>query len=146
MVLIEELSGKKVFLDTSPFIYFIEKHSQFHDLVKPVISLIDQKKAIGLTSTLTLLEVLVQPLRVGDKKLAEKYKAILLASQNLVTYEISHGISERASLLRAEHNLRTPDAIQMATALYYQADYFFTNDPVFKKVKDIKVIILSNFG
>jgi predicted nucleic acid-binding protein len=138
------VKGKTVFLDTAPFIYFIEKNSRYHDLMKPVISLIDAQETRGVTSTITLLEVLVHPLRDGNKKLAERYKEILLSSNGLQTYEVSHEISERAALLRAKHGLRTPDAIQLATALISKADCFLTNDPALKKVKEVKVIVLDD--
>ncbi|MFH0725551.1 MAG: hypothetical protein V2B19_04240, partial [Pseudomonadota bacterium] len=71
-------NGKKVFFDTSPFIYFIEKNIRYHGLVKPLFSMLDTRQAWGVTSTITLLEVLIHPLRDGNKKLAEKYKSILL--------------------------------------------------------------------
>ena len=69
MALSRLVKGKTVFLDTAPFIYFIEKNSRYHDLIKPVISLIDAQEAQGITSTMTLLEVLVRTLRDGNKKL-----------------------------------------------------------------------------
>ena len=145
MALTRLVKGKTVFLDTAPFIYFIEKNSRYHDLIKLVISLIDTQEAQGITSTITLLEVLVHPLRDGNKKLADRYKEILLSSNGLRTYEISHEISERAVLLRAKHGLRTPDAIQLATALISKADCFLTNDPAFKKVKELKVVVLDDY-
>ena len=145
MALSRLVKGKTVFLDTAPFIYFIEKNSRYHDLMKPVISLIDAQESQGVTSTITLLEVLVHPLRDGNKKLADQYKAILLSSNGLLTYEVSHEISERAALLRAKHGLRTPDAIQLATALISKADFFLTNDPALKKVKELKVVVLDDY-
>lgn len=145
MALSRLVKGKTVFLDTAPLIYFIEKNSRYHELMKPVISLIDAQDAQGVTSTITLLEVLVHPLRDGNKKLAGRYKEILLSSNGLLTYEVSHEISERAALLRAKYGLRTPDAIQLATALVAKADCFLTNDPALKKVKDVKVIVLDDY-
>jgi predicted nucleic acid-binding protein len=139
------LKGKAFFLDTAPFIYFIEKNSRYHDLVKPVVTLLDAQHAQGITSTITLLEVLVHPLRDGNKKLADKYKTILLSSIGLQTLEISHEISERAALLRAKHGFRTPDAIQLATAIISKSDYFLTNDPALKKVEEIKVVVLDDY-
>jgi len=137
--------GKTVFLDTAPLIYFIEKNSRYHDLMRPVIALIDALETHGITSTITLLEVLVHPLRHGNRRLADEYKAILLSSKGLLTFEISHSISERAALLRATYGLRTPDAIQFATAILHGADYFLTNDPALNKVKEVKVLILDDY-
>lgn len=139
------MKGKSVFLDTAPLIYFIEKSPRYHHIVKPVIALIDALETEGLTSTITLLEVLVHPLREGNKKLANRYKAILLSSKGLVTHEISHAISEKAAQLRAKHGLKTPDALQLATAIIHRADYFLTNDPNLKKVKEAKALVVDDY-
>lgn len=137
--------GKSVFLDTAPLIYFIEKNHRYHSIIKPVIVQIDTQETKGLASTITLLEVLVHPLREGDTLLTQKYKDILLASKGLMTYEISHSISEKSALVRAEHELKTPDAIQVATAIHHKADFFLTNDHSLEKVQDLKVLVLDNF-
>ena len=137
--------GKSVFLDTAPLVYFIEKHPRYHGIIKPVISQIDSLETKGLASTITLLEVLLHPLRDGNEKLANKYKTILLFSRGLDTYEISHDISERAALLRSRFGIKTPDAIQLATATHHKADYFLTNDAALKKVKGIKILVLDDY-
>jgi predicted nucleic acid-binding protein len=46
-----------------------------------------------------------------------------------------------AAGLRARHGLRTPDAIQIATALRHKAETFITNDERLASVKEIKVTI-----
>lgn len=143
MELSKLLRGKVVFLDTAPLIYFIEKNSRYLDVVKPVIELIVSQQAKGMTSTITLLEVLVLPLREGNKKLAEKYKTILLSSNDLETSEISNTISERAAIIRAKYGFKTPDSLQLATAIVRKADYFLTNDIALKQANEIKVIVLE---
>lgn len=144
MELSKLLRGKIIFLDTAPLIYFIEKNVSYIDVVKPVIALIDSQQARGMTSTITLLEVLVLPLREGNKKLAGQYKTILLSSSDLETCEITNAISERAAVIRAKYGFKTPDAIQLATAIVRKADYFLTNDAALKRVKEIKVIVLQD--
>jgi predicted nucleic acid-binding protein len=86
---------------------------------------------------------LVLPLREGNKKLAEKYKTILLSSNDLETCEISNAISERAAIIRAKYGFKTPDSLQLATAIVRNADYFLTNDTALKRVTEIKVIVLE---
>lgn len=145
MELKQLLRGKSIFIDTAPFIYFIEKNNRYHQLIKQVITLLDNRQATGITSTISLLEVLVLPLREGKHKTAAQYKAVLLDSAGLTTLEITHDISELAAGLRAKHGLRTPDALQLATALTAKADYFLTNDAALKKVHGIKVLLLDDF-
>ncbi len=96
----------------------------------------------AVTSTITLLEVLVQPYRYGNKKLAEKYREILLYSDNLLTFPVSNEIADKAAELRARYRIRTPDAIQIATALHGEASMFLTNDRNLKRVQEIDIITL----
>jgi predicted nucleic acid-binding protein len=139
--LIEELRGQKICLDTAPIIYFIEEHETYRKILRPVFVEIDVGNIEAITSTLTLLEVLVHPFRARNQVLAEKYREILLSSAGLITFEISHEISEMASRLRAKYSIRTPDAIQMAVGIRYGATHFLTNDPRLRKVTEIKVLI-----
>jgi len=66
-----------VALDTAASIYYVETHSTYCSLVEPVIEAIDKAEVIGIISTITLLEVLVLPLREGNSVLARKYRSIL---------------------------------------------------------------------
>jgi predicted nucleic acid-binding protein len=143
--LIEELRGQKICLDTAPIIYFIEEHETYRKILRPVFVEIDVGNIEAITSTLTLLEVLVHPFRAGNQVLAEKYREILLSSAGLITFEISHEISEMVSRLRAKYSIRTPDAIQMAVGIRYGATRFLTNDPRLRKVPEIKVMILDDY-
>ncbi len=129
----------------APIIYFIEKHKRYINIVRPVFTEIDSGKIEALTSTITLLEVLVHPFKTNNEKLAERYREILLNSENLTTFEILHEVSEISSKLRAEYSIKTPDAIQIAVGILYGADKFLTNDPNLKKVIDIEVLVLDDF-
>lgn len=144
MELINTLRGSKVCIDTAPFIYFIEKHERYLKLLKPLFTEINLGNIEAVTSTITLLEVLVHPLKTGNKSLAEKYREILLYSEGLTTFEVLNEISEKAAELRAEYAIKTPDAIQIATAMFHGADRFLTNDPDLKKVTRIQVLVLDD--
>ena len=65
-----------------------------------------------VTSMVTLIEVLVHPIRSGRADLARQYRDILLHSTGLATFPIREDIAEEAARLRAIHSLRTPGAIQ----------------------------------
>lgn len=146
MGLIDTLQGSKVCIDTAPFIYFIEKHEKYLPVLKPLFTEMSSGNIEAITSTITLLEVLVHPFRTGNKSLAEKYREILLYSEGLTTFEVLNDISEKAAELRAEYAIKTPDAIQIATAIIQGASNFLTNDPVLKKVDSVKVLILDDFS
>lgn len=134
--------GKTIGLDTAPLIYFIEEHPKYFDIVKPFFEAIDAGKIRVVTSTVTLLEVLVHPLKNQNLKIAEEYREILLDS-NLVLLDVSPVISEKAAQLRAQHNIRTPDAIQIATALNAGASVLLTNDIRLPDIQGLKILCLD---
>jgi len=96
-----------------------------------------------VTSELTLLEVLVKPLKDGNTSLISVYRKILLETQGLECLEIDQTVLELAARIRAEWRLRTPDAIHAATALRAGASLFLTNDTDFRKVPGLNVVLLG---
>ena len=49
--------------DTSPFIYFVERHPLYHPMVRDIFRRIDGGLLKGFASVVTLTEVLVHPPR-----------------------------------------------------------------------------------
>jgi predicted nucleic acid-binding protein len=87
--------------------------------------------------------VLVHPLRSGDAALAQRYREILHNAAALTLFPVSEAIAEQAAHLRATHNLRTPDAIQWATALQSSASTFLTNDVRLPNILGLHTITLD---
>ncbi len=137
---VESLRGKTVGLDTSPLIFFIEKHAVYADIVRPFFQAVDRGEIHVVTSTITLLEVLVHPLRRGDDSLAHQYNDILLTSPHISTIPVTPAIAQVAAELRAEGNLKTPDAIQLAVAITNNATAFLTNDRDFGSMSRVEII------
>lgn len=52
---------RKVFLDTAPIIYFVEKHPDYGAAVDAVFELIDEGRISAVVSPVTLAECLVHP-------------------------------------------------------------------------------------
>jgi predicted nucleic acid-binding protein len=96
-----------------------------------------------VTSTLTLSEVLVHPYRDGNRTLADRYFQILLQARNLKTIALSPEIAAEAARLRADYRLKTPDAIQLATAKEAGATAFLTNDAVLAAIPGLRLIVLE---
>lgn len=86
--------------------------------------------------------MLVYPLRQGNITLAQQYRDILFNSQ-VTTIEVVPNIAETAAQLRADYNLKTPDAIQMATAINEGASYFLTNDGRLPSLPGLSVLVLD---
>lgn len=140
---IEALRGSTVALDTAPLIYFIEEHPTYLPKMRPFFEAADRGEFRIVTSFITLVEVLVHPLREGKTALADEYRKILLQSPGMATVPLDENIAEAAAGLRARHKLRTPDAIQLATASTAGASWFLTNDADLAGVPGISVLVLK---
>jgi len=140
---VDDLQGQVVGIDSSPFIYYIEAHPGYLETVLPFFEGIRQGKFRAVTSVVTLLELLVHPYRRNDSQLADEYREILLHSGNITCMEVTTEIAERAAILRSEHPIRTPDAIQMGTALIASATYFLTNDARLPSLPGLKILMLD---
>ncbi len=145
-MLLDSLRGKeRVFLDTMAVIYFIESHPTYVSLLRPVLEEVDRGVLVGLSSYLTLLEVLVKPLQEERLDLVEQYRTTLTASPNFFLFPIEEAVARRGAEVRAAFNVNTPDAIQLATAELRGAECFITNDHKLKRVTTVEVLILDDF-
>jgi len=99
----------------------------------------------GVTSTLTLLEVSVRPLRLGRPEIADAYEALLEGIENLAIVRVDTRVARIGADLRATYDLRTPDALQLAACLELGAGAFLTNDRRLRRVKEIDVFVLDDF-
>jgi predicted nucleic acid-binding protein len=144
-MVIANLNKKSIFIDTTPLIYFIEGHSLYQPILTLLFNGCDNGQYTFITSTITLLEVLVGPIRAGREDIVTQYQKLLTEANGIEILEISNNISIKAAHLRAKYNLKTPDALQLATAIVNEANYFLTNDLRLKNVASIEVITLSDF-
>ena len=141
---VDALKGHKVGLDTAPLIYFTEQNGAYLEKVDPFFQALGKGELQAVTSVMTLLEVLVRPLRDGNLKLAQTYREFLLNTTDVTIYDVSQEIAEEAARLRAFYKIRTPDSIQLATAIHQKATFFLTNDIVLSSLPDIKILVLDD--
>lgn len=140
---IAQLQGYVVGLDSAPLIYFIEQNPTYLEMMRLFFRTLNQGEFRAVTSVVTLPEVLVYPLRQGNTTLAQQYRDILFNAEGLTTIQVSPDIAEVAAQLRAIHNLRTPDAVQMATANCEGASFFLTNDARLPSLPGLEVLVLE---
>ncbi|MDO8952507.1 MAG: PIN domain-containing protein, partial [Draconibacterium sp.] len=95
------------------------------------------------TSVITLLEVLVLPIRMNEIQLVNQYQSILCNSPSIDIFDLNIEIAKKAAGFRAKYGLKTPDSIQLATSVFASADYFLTNDIRLKAVKEIEILVLN---
>ncbi|MEP7336274.1 MAG: PIN domain-containing protein [Acidobacteriota bacterium] len=74
----------------------------------------------------------------------QEYRELLLRGLNFTTLAVSAAIAERAAELRARYRLRTPDALQIATALEADCEAFLSNDTGLRRVTELRVLLLDD--
>jgi predicted nucleic acid-binding protein len=136
-------NGSVVGIDTAPLMYYVENHPAYADRVHPIFAAAERNELRFVTSSLTLTEVLVHPIRQGRDDLIRAYHEILVEDPNLKTLPLTNQIAEQAARLRAAYRLKTPDAIQLATAIVGGASWFLTNDSELPSPPGLTLLVLD---
>ncbi len=134
-----------IFLDANIIIYQVEGVEPFQQQVRNTLSdIVRQHPDAGFAvSRLSLLECLVKPVREQNDGAISRYRGFF-ASSDIRIIEVTDQVIETALVLRARHGLRTPDAIQAASALILKSQIIFlTGDRNFQKVPTLQVQLIS---
>jgi len=132
---------KKIFLDTSPFIYYLEKN----ELLYSKMRLFWEKYADCdyITSTITVTEYLTYPYSQNDLKMIGDFYAFI-CGMDIEISNIDRKIAEKAAKIRAKYRgFKAMDALQLASACISGCDLFLTNDKQLVQFKEIKCITVE---
>jgi predicted nucleic acid-binding protein len=122
----------------------LEANARYLPLTDLVFSWIERPDSRAVTSTITMTELLVQPYRNSDEQQVDEFYARLSTYPNLEWIAPDLAIADLAARLRALHRLRTPDALQAATAEHARATALITNDAVFERVHSFETLVLDH--
>ncbi|MFY9949977.1 MAG: PIN domain-containing protein [Candidatus Sulfotelmatobacter sp.] len=136
---------RSIAVDTSCFIYQIQEHPMYVALTDAVFRWIEEPRHQAFTSTITMTELLVHGYREDDRQKIDSFYGLLSLYPNLHWIPLHLETADAVARIRAKYKLRTPDAIQAATALRLGATGFVTNDPVFGRVEGIETAVLDHF-
>lgn len=136
---------RRIALDTSVFIYQLEANPRYAPLTDHIFTWIERPQHAAITSSITMMELLVQPYRDADEQRVNEFYSLLSTYPNLTWIAPGLEVADIAARLRAAHRLRTPDALQAACAVWGQATGFVTNDAVFERVKGFETLVLEQF-
>jgi len=134
---------RRIALDTSIFIYQLEPNPKYLAHTDAIFSWLERPGSTAITSTTTMTELLVLPYREGDEQRANDFYGLLSTYPNLDWIAPNLAIADLAAQIRALHRLRTPDALQAATAVHSLATGLITNDPLFERVERFETLVLD---
>ena len=140
---------KKIFLDTSPVIYLLDKNvnESLKNKTQRVLSFLydqtDDPKF--LMSTITCEEYLVIPYRMNDKKAVDSLW-YFISDINVIVQIIDMEIALKAAQIRAKYKFfKTMDAMQLATACVQGCDLFLTNDKQLTQFDEINCATIAEW-
>jgi predicted nucleic acid-binding protein len=116
----------RIFWDSNLFIYLFEDNPEFSNQVDELRRKMLLRGDQLFTSTLTLGEILVKPMAMGDQALCSRYENILGATATIIPFGIQ--TPRHYAAVRTKTKIKGPDAIQLACASEARVDLFITND------------------
>lgn len=125
------------YLDANVIIRLLEGEP---NVVTALRNVVDQDDAF-CTSEISLIECRCKPMRDRNDSLLEIYDAFF-SSPSVTLISVDREIVDAATSLRAEWNLRTPDAIHAASAIRSSVDRFLTADAGLVRVRSLRVTIV----
>ncbi len=137
------LGVNRLFLDTAPVIYLVEKNPQFLNAIVAIFGTIDQNQIRAVVSPITLAECLVGAYRNDQVQVAGNFIDYLTQGDTEFILT-TMAIANRAAKLRADHNLQMADAMQIATAIDSGCEAFLTNDLQLRRVSGIRILVVSD--
>lgn len=127
-----------IFLDTNIVVYFIGNPAGFGP--RPVHHL-GQLRAAGhsfAVSDLVRMECRVHPIRHNDMQRLSQFDAFFTAV-GVQVFSLTTAVCDGATLLRAAHNFKTADSLQLAAAIVHGCDRFLTSDARLARCTDIPI-------
>ena len=133
-------------LDTMVFSYHLSNHPRYTPLTTAILKRIESGETAGLTTTVTLAELLTRPAQANDRQAMRDYELYLTHFPNLRIVPLDQALAREVALVRAATGLRMPDAIQIAAARHHGVDAIVTNDRRWQgKVTELALVLLDDF-
>lgn len=135
-----------LFLDANVLIYLLECKEPFsRQTAERIAGLRRYHPDLALAvSRLSWLECHVHPMRTGNQQALEAFGQFF-ARPDLRCVELTREVVELATCIRAQCNLRTPDALQAACCLQMGPEHLMlTGDVAFGRVAGLNVMFLDS--
>jgi predicted nucleic acid-binding protein len=131
----------KVYLDTNVFIAAYESTGARSQHAFWILAAIEQGEIRGVTSELTLAELIPGPAEEGDDALVDAYKQLMNDGPNMEVRPVTRDMLIQSALLRVGRpGLKLPDAIHCATAMHAGCTAIITDDRRMPKNIGLRVV------
>lgn len=135
---------KRVYIDTSPIIYYLENSALYMDKMKRFFELCLDNNIQIVTSTITIEEYLVFPYASGKLELVDNFKRFI-RYMNIKIVDINDEVAEQAAKIRGQFkSFKAMDSLQFAAAIVSKCDMFFTNDKQLRQEKSLPCMTMED--
>lgn len=117
----------RIYLDTCIFIYFLEEIALYYQKAKKYFDDIEVGKYQLIASPLIVQEILAGVYKKVPHMANEIY-SLLISFPNICWKEYNLEVADFSAQITAKYNLKSPDAIHLASAILNQANQFITSD------------------
>jgi predicted nucleic acid-binding protein len=140
-----DFCGDRIYIDANILIYAMEDFPQFSEIAGEVLRNLEEGLFEGVTSELTIAEVLVAPLRKSQHHLVHVYQELLQSGGAFQLVPITRTLLVASAQLRSRLGGRLADSIHVATAVATDCNFFMTEDRSIKLPQALKPLSLSEF-
>jgi predicted nucleic acid-binding protein len=127
------MAGAMTYLDASAIIRLVDGDQPARQRIE---ELMRQHPNPVVTSVISMIECRSKPMRDGDLARVALYDSFFAAA-DVTTMPLDSATADHATRLRAQYNLKTPDAIHMATAVQHNASLLITTDHDFVRCRGL---------
>ncbi|OGH48330.1 MAG: hypothetical protein A3G66_01555 [Candidatus Levybacteria bacterium RIFCSPLOWO2_12_FULL_39_17] len=119
----------KIALDSNIFIYALENKKELGDLSRKLLAELKEQNHQLVTSVLTIQEVLVGVYKERLVNRINEYLEFISGEGRIAVIDFNREVAVISARIRADYpQIKTPDAIQLATAINQGASRFYTAD------------------
>jgi predicted nucleic acid-binding protein len=131
----------RVFCDSVILIYYFEGTPSFKARATARLQALWASGDVMVSSDLVRLECRVLPVRLRDAVRLAEFDG-LFADPTVVHVPMTTAVFDRATTIRATHNFKTSDSLNLAAAVEGGCDLFLTNDTRLSAFTNVAVEVL----
>jgi len=139
-------ASARVHVDASVIALHLVAVPEYLPLTRVLFELLSADRVTGQTSAVSLYQILAEPYRRGEAKMAEEVQKSLSGCPGLEVVPVTAEIAAQAAQAQAQLGGRIERAIQIATAVDRAADLYLTEGSRLRRIAGIPVADLREFA
>ena len=141
---LSRIQGRRVYVDTNIFVYFLERHERYFDVVVPFFQLFNDGLSSAYTGDAAVAETLYKPYQVDNMVRVSEFKAFFDDDEFITVLPHTTKAFELVAELAPKRGMKLIDALHYATAVIAGCSFILTNDAGFSSSGEVEVLYLQD--